>query len=81
MPHYSKLPSSDKMGLIQLLVLFGTVLLEAHAAPSANVVSKAGIHFQKRQGQLPILKLPYQSFQATKYDPKTDVIIKFIYTA
>jgi hypothetical protein len=57
-----------------LLQVLGTVLQVTFAAPSSlNPDHELGLHFEKRQGQLPVLKLPYQSFQATKFDKAADV--------
>ena len=34
-----------------------------------------GLHFDKRAGSLPTLKLPYATYQAASYDPNGDVCL------
>jgi hypothetical protein len=49
------------------LVICPTFVLAVVATPVL------GFHFENGQGNLPILKLPYQSYQATNYSAATDV--------
>ncbi|KAF2668736.1 alpha/beta-hydrolase [Microthyrium microscopicum] len=51
----------------QIFVLASYAITSVLGAPGVD------FQFEKRQGQLPILKLPYQSYQATNYTPATDV--------
>lgn len=39
-----------------------------------------GIRFDKREGALPTLTLPYGTWQATKFDPNENVSFHFMFT-
>ncbi len=60
---------------MKLIVALYSVLVAICHAASSNL----GLKFDKRQGALPTLTLPYATYQATNYNPDGDVgLIKTI---
>lgn len=62
-------------GMIEYILL--SLLL---ASFCITAPTEQGIRFDKRDGALPTLTLPYGTWQATKFDPNGNVSFDFMFT-